>query len=205
MNLKQRWKALLENAGIDTKKAKNDFQVLRSHYRESHRRYHTLDHIEAMLGLMDEYRNVIEKPIPFELGIWFHDVIYQPSGVDNEEESALLAERLMREWNLDPETIHLATEYIRSTSGHFPRIDSFDCNLFLDFDLAILGSEEKMYEKYQRGIRKEYDIYNDEFYYPARKKVLNAFLTRERIFFTDLMHQRFESTARANIKKETGV
>jgi predicted metal-dependent HD superfamily phosphohydrolase len=39
-----------------------------------------------------------------------------------------------------------------------------DCDIFLDMDLSILGSDENMYTIYSTFIRKEYSHINDQDY-----------------------------------------
>ena len=69
-------------------------------------------------------------------------------------------------------------------------------------DLAILGTTSNQYQKYAVAIRKEYNYLSDRDYQVGRKKVLNQFLARKKIYYTDYFYQRLESIARNNIRAE---
>ncbi|MEA5468385.1 hypothetical protein VB714_05850 [Spirulina sp. 06S082] len=58
-------------------------------YREKHRYYHTLQHIEECLILYDRLPT---KSPTVEIALWFHDVIYNPQGPNNEMQSANYAD-----------------------------------------------------------------------------------------------------------------
>ena len=72
----------------------------------------------------------------------------------------------------------------------------------LDFDLSILGSDWDSYRNYTIQIRKEYKIYPDFMYKSGRKKVLQHFLERETLYFTEAYQVTHENRARENLKKE---
>ena len=91
-------------------------------------------------------------------------------------------------------------EYIR------PLVDvARDINLvdiFLDLDLSILGAAEDEYGDYARHIRKEYEQYSWEEYCRGRMEVLELFLGRKRLFFSDYFHEKYEEYAKENIIRE---
>ena len=64
------------------------YQDLVARYREPHRRYHTLQHLEECFARFDELRALAEHPRDVELAIWFHDAIYDTRRSDNEARSA---------------------------------------------------------------------------------------------------------------------
>jgi predicted metal-dependent HD superfamily phosphohydrolase len=90
---------------------------------------------------------------------------------------------------------------ILATKGHTVSTDN-DTNLFTDADLSILGESWELYQEYFQKIRKEYAIYPDAVYNPGRTKVLNHFLSMERIFKTDIFHEKFELNAKNNLTRE---
>jgi predicted metal-dependent HD superfamily phosphohydrolase len=65
-----------------------------------------------------------------------------------------------------------------------------------------LGQPWGEYTQYAKNVRKEYAIYPDLLYNPGRRKVLNHFLSMERIFKTSHFFEKFEATARLNMSKE---
>ena len=103
---------------------------------------------------------------------------------------------------LQTEKIKLIEQFILSTKKHFPLIENSDLHYFLDFDLAILGTEQTVYIDYAEKIRKEYKWIPSFLYNKNRKKVLQHFLEREPIYFTETFRNKFEITARENMKFE---
>ena len=72
----------------------------------------------------------------------------------------------------------------------------------MDIDISILGSEESRYEVYCEKIRKEYKWVPGIIYRRKRKEILQRFLQRDRLYFTDFYYSRLEEKARMNIAKE---
>jgi len=77
--------------------------------------------------------------------------------------------------------------------------------LFLDFDLEVLGRERSEYVVYMRQIRREYNQFTDDMYRHGRRAVLEKFLERERLFFSEEFFEKFEETAKENLRWETGA
>src|ERR1700724_2078543 len=129
-------------------------------YAAPGRYYHGLGHIEALLRLADAYADAIVDREAVEAAIWFHDAIYDTRRQDNEEQSAEFAiERLSGRAATD--RIGRIAAMIRATAGR--RLLEFadagaarDCALFLDFDLAILGSPPAAFAAYEQAVRREY-------------------------------------------------
>ena len=80
-----------------------------------------------------------------------------------------------------------------------------DLRLFLDFDLEVLSRDAREYEEYSKQIREEYSNYNEAEYAKGRFAVLEKFLKRERLYFSDEFYREFEEAARRNLKMEIGV
>ena len=74
--------------------------------------------------------------------------------------------------------------------------------LLIDADLAILGANAVDYDHYARAIREEYAWVPGVKYRAGRKKVLEGFLERERLYYTKALFQTRESAARANLRRE---
>lgn len=74
--------------------------------------------------------------------------------------------------------------------------------LFLDLDLSILGSSSDQYDAYSRKIRQEYIQYPWDTYRSRRIEIMQRFLARPQLFFTDTFYAKYEATARQNIKRE---
>lgn len=170
-------------------------------YSASTRHYHTLTHLANMLGELRDVKNEIKDWDTILFSVFYHDVVYDVSSLDNEEQSAVLATERMAGINVPMEVIDRCQTQILATKGHQQDKDAYT-NYFIDADLSVLGQDWDTYSAYYKGIRKEYAIYPDELYNPGRKKVLTHFLSMDRIFKSDYFYQKFEGPARQNLQRE---
>jgi predicted metal-dependent HD superfamily phosphohydrolase len=113
-------------------------------YEAPERHYHDLRHIETLLRLAAEHAPAIADRDAVEAAIWFHDAVYDTRRNANEERSAALALARLAGAAADDRVANIAA-MIRATARHsLPNFADAaaarDCALFLDFDLAILGS-----------------------------------------------------------------
>ena len=95
-------------------------------------------------------------------------------------------------------------EQILATKSHLLSFNA-DVNIFTDADLAILGSDWETYCSYTGKIRQEYKVYPDIIYKPGRRKVLQHFLSMEKIYKTDHFFEKLEKRAKENLKKELAL
>lgn len=170
-------------------------------YSGSKRHYHTLQHLENVLLQLQEVKTQINSWEAVLFTLFYHDVVYNSLKSDNEEKSAVLAEKRMVQIGAPKELIQLCKEQILATKSHGISKNR-DTNYFTDADLSILGATWEEYENYFENVRKEYSIYPDLVYKPGRKKVLNHFLVMERIYKTAFFCTKFEKQARENIRRE---
>jgi predicted metal-dependent HD superfamily phosphohydrolase len=173
-------------------------------YGEPHRHYHTLDHIASLLGLLDQYGDGIGHRDILALAILFHDVVYDSARSDNEEASASLAAERLSALGLPPQATAEVARYILATRHrqNADPIDTAGLALLLDLDLSILGATPAQYRAYAEAIRREYAFVPDDLYRTGRRRVLEAFLARERIYRTDRLAALWEGPARANLAAE---
>ena len=141
------------------------------------------------------------------LAIIFHDWEYIPHSSPrwNEQQSIVHFSVFAEELNLPPPLITTVKKYITATISHkLPEEDKEDedLKLFLDFDLEVLGRERSEYIVYMRQIRREYSQFTDDMYRHGRKAVLERFLERERLFFSAEFFEKFEETAKENLRWE---
>ncbi|KAA2243226.1 hypothetical protein F0L74_11975 [Chitinophaga agrisoli] len=178
-----------------------EFDQLVKAYGSTNRHYHNLRHIYTLLQLQEQYAHMIRRPEIIQWAIFFHDVVYNVLKGDNEEKSALAAGKFLEQTNFPPADTKLVMDYIRATKSHSGNDEDGDLALFLDFDMAILGSPAAAYRKYAQQIRKEYSIYPELVYNPGRRKVLTHFL-QSPVFRTTLFRELYETQARQNIQEE---
>ena len=64
------------------------FHELIGRYAETHRRYHTMQHLDECFAWLPVATPLAEHPYEIELALWFHDAIYERKAQDNEQKSA---------------------------------------------------------------------------------------------------------------------
>ena len=180
-------------------------EALRQRHGEPQRHYHTWAHIEALLGHYRRWVRYLNRPGPVLWALYWHDAIYDPKAKDNEEKSAQLLEQEAA-GHLSPHDIEFAAAIIRATATHtvaegLPAQDAGDLALFLDMDLSILGAPEAVYDRYEQDIRAEYAFVPEEAYRAGRGAILKGFLSRPRLYFTDIAHAEWDTAARANLAR----
>lgn len=175
------------------------FDRLTAAHAEPHRHYHTLEHIGEVLRVAGR----LHGGPAVQLAAWFHDAVYDPKSHDNEARSAELAKRELTALGLPADVVTNVADLVRSTA-HFAA-ESFhgaDFDVLHDADLAILAAAEVRYRRYAADVRKEYAWVPDADYQAGRTKVLEAFLSRDRIFRTPVMVEDGEKAARRNLRAE---
>ncbi|NGM67035.1 hypothetical protein [Sphingobacterium sp. SGR-19] len=201
MQLKQKFH------GIASKYTNNDqliegcWKALEECYTAKGRFYHNAHHLEEMILVLDPVKHEIQDRDSLLLSVFYHDIIYNPTAVDNEEKSADSAQKQLKRLCVPAEKIHLISEQIMATKTH-EKSDDTDTNFLLDADLCVLGKSWRKYLIYSNQIRKEYAIYPDAVYKQGRKKVLTHLLHLKEIFKTDFFQDKYEHQARENIRKE---
>ncbi|MEO1965746.1 hypothetical protein [Hyphomonas sp.] len=184
-------------------------EALRQRHGEPQRHYHTWAHVEALLGHYRRWVRYLNRPGPVLWALYWHDAVYDPRAKDNEEQSARLLEREAA-GHLSPHDIDFAATIIRATATHtvpegLLTQDAEDLALFLDMDLSILGAPEAVYDRYEQDIRAEYAFVPDEAYRAGRGAILTGFLSRPRLYFTDIAHAEWDAAARANLTRAVRV
>jgi predicted metal-dependent HD superfamily phosphohydrolase len=202
--LQQQWNQLCAGYESPLLARHAAFALLREKYAEKHRAYHNLSHIRALLEHAESFRHELESYDTVAFAIWFHDAIYNTKRNDNEEKSAELAAETSGKLLLPRELITAVEQMILATKKHELLNDSADLKLFLDFDLSILGTSAEVYQRYSQAIRKEYSWVPYFLYRKGRKKVLESFLKREQLYFTEAMKARYETQAQQNLERELG-
>lgn len=176
------------------------FEVLAAAYQHPERAYHNLGHIVACLEEFDRARAECEDPAAVEAAIWFHDAIYDPRRSDNEQQSADLAARVLRECGASDAFCDRVAVLILVTR-HDRSPETPDARLIADVDLSILGKPIEVFDAYEHAIREEYRHVNEADFRAGRVKVLKHFLARDHLFATTAFRACYESTARANLAR----
>lgn len=182
------------------------WQVIESRYSEPQRAYHTLHHLEAMFVWYDRIAHLFQAPLTVSMAIFFHDIIYEPTRSDNEQQSADLFIEFSEEARMEETQRETVREWIIDTIKHEGVSGRTNCdqNLFIDIDLSILGESRERYRQYAKEIRQEYIHVEDEAFRTGRRKVLQHFLESKggSIFKSQYFHDALESQAVSNIEWE---
>lgn len=201
-NLESIWQKLFIPFQVEPALSNKIFLELVAAYSRSDRYYHNLRHIQQVLNVIRLLESLAENFSAIQIAAWFHDAVYDSQAHDNEEKSAAYADVYLKKLNIPISTINHAVKMIFNTKNHATTSNDIDSQILLDADLSILGSEESEYKTYAQAIRLEYSWVTDAKYRIGRKKVLESFLQRDRIYFTDHAFQMLELKARENIKAE---
>lgn len=197
------WIDLSQNYFDNDEVIQSLWNAILTKYTSKSRYYHNLRHISSMLALAKENKSQIVDYDEVLFAIWFHDIIYKSTSKKNEEKSADFAKKALEKCTHKNINIDKIYQLIISTKSHKIILNDTNDNAFLlDFDLSILGQSWNIYESYIQKIRKEYEIYPDFLYNPGRKKVLQHFLNRKSLYFTEKYQNLLETKARENLKKE---
>jgi predicted metal-dependent HD superfamily phosphohydrolase len=190
--LRQAWHDLLSAWSVDSILAEQALEDVVQHYSGPGRFYHTLDHIQNVLETVETLRAHAANLNAVKLAAWLHDVIYDSKASDNEERSARYAERLCEKLSI-PDG-RLVAALILKTKTHDG--DDADSQVLTDADLAILAETESVYRRYAEQIRQEYAWVPEPEYRAGRRRILEHFLNKSRIYH---FLSSLEDRARRNI------
>jgi len=189
-NLQEKWNRLANELALE-KKLYYHFLYW---YSYPYRAYHNLNHIENCLDEFEDAKHLIENKAEVEIALWFHDAIHY-----NEEESAELAYRILKEQGLLSFGQRVSDLILTTKHNKIP--EQNDAKFLVDIDLSILGKPVGEFDEYERNIRKEYDWVPEELFRPKRANILQEFLNRPIIYFTDFFRQKYEEQARINLER----
>ncbi|MBN2664218.1 MAG: hypothetical protein JXR68_11260 [Bacteroidales bacterium] len=169
-------------------------------YNQKNRSYHNFEHINNVIS---ELLLTKEKIIDFDgiiFSAFYHDIIYNVNNNNNEELSAIFAEKSLKKLNIKNSQIEQCKKQILATKTHNSL--NQDTNYLLDADLSILGKDKEIYSEYMKNIRKEYSTFSDEQFNTGRKKVIQNFINKTHIYKTHFFRKKYEKIAIINLKNE---
>ncbi|MFD8596358.1 hypothetical protein ACFV1L_15310 [Kitasatospora sp. NPDC059646] len=200
-SLPERWHALLTRCGA-TADPEPYARDLLDRWAEPQRRYHTTDHLRAVLDRIDELAGHADDPDAVRLAAWFHDAVYRPDRSENEERSAALACRALREAGLPEPLVHEVARLVRLTVTHHPAPGDHNGEVLCDADLAVLGSPPAQYAAYTAAVRDEYSFVPPHAFREGRSAILRHLLALPALYRTPEAHDRYDAQARANMQAE---
>lgn len=206
--VKYRWNELVQQYCQDTSLTDRFFEEIEKKYTGRGRHYHNLQHIATLLQLCEQYNDRLTDKDVVELAVFYHDIIYNVLRKDNEPRSALLAIKRLYALGIPEDKTVQVKLFIEATQTHAITstvVNTHDLQLFLDFDMSILGAAWSDYLEYTKQVRREYRVYPDKLYIPGRSKFLEHCLQTQFIFQTPEFRDGYEAAARANMAKELEI
>ena len=168
----------------------------------ANRHYHALDHLAAVLAVVDELADHAVDADLVRVAAWYHDAVYEPDGPgDDERRSAQLARDDLTALGLAEGSVDEVARLVELTATHDPASDDRNGAVLCDADLWILGSARDDYDRYTDEVRAEYAHVPDGAWRSGRAAVLQHFLDRPAIYASEPGRRR-ERTARANLERE---
>lgn len=206
--LSDAWAETVSALGGDGRAARLDGSDLEQRYSEPHRRYHTGEHIRAVLAdaawIADALALTAADRALLTLAACAHDVVYDARPGDDERASARWARSALGRAGLGEDPVRRVEQLVLSTLAHEAPAGDPAAAALLDADLAILGAEEAAYDAYSQAVRAEYSRVPDDAWRAGRREVLGSLLGRGSIFVTAQAAGRWEAAARANLRRELG-
>ena len=198
------WRELSENLNLDAQKSDKVLDYLLIQYVDMSRHYHDVRHIVSMLDGAVNIKDKFEDLNAVLLGIFFHDVIYDASKGDNEEQSAIVMRNILDGF-IDEDILIKAEDSVVATKAH-KETENKDTNLLIDLDMAILGQPWAVYEQYAVGVMKEYvPVYGEEAYRAGRPaRFLEPTIAAGNIFITEEFAHLTEQAVK-NMQREIEV
>jgi len=156
---------------------KCDVNTVLAMWNESHRSYHTLNHLNDLIDQINENKISFNEKEYEKLLITalFHDCVYDPMKQDNEEKSAqFFLECCQDKSNKDIQDIN---QMILDTKTHEPS-NRLSSN-FIQFDMNVItnGNYEQLLD-WENGIYNEYKAYGNDAYKEGRVKFLESLLDK---------------------------
>ena len=198
MNLADPWRETWTRLALAPPATAFD-QVLAA-YREPHRVYHTLQHLEECFQRVREFPGSAEQPGEVLAALWYHDAVYDPHASDNEDRSGNLAGAVLLEAGAAVAAVTRVRSLILATR-HDTSPGPGDAALVVDIDLAILGADASRFDQYEHQVREEYSWAPDPIFAATRRRILTGFLRRAGIYTTAPFRSRFEAAARTNLER----
>jgi predicted metal-dependent HD superfamily phosphohydrolase len=176
------------------------FDLLWRAYTAPDRHYHNIRHIAGCLAELDRVNDECDNPAAIEMAIWFHDCVYDPMRLDNEERSAEQAKVALTQMGASDDLIAQVAHLILDTK-HISPPQTHDGQVLVDIDLASLGQSPEIFDAHGQLIRDEYSHLDDATFDRGRIEMFERFLARPRLYFTESFSRRYETQARENLKR----
>jgi predicted metal-dependent HD superfamily phosphohydrolase len=200
------WTQAAVRLGGDRRAAAASGTDLEARYAQPHRRYHTGEHVAAVLrdsarlaaGLALE---AADRAV-LVLAACAHDVVYDAQPGADERASAAWARAHLTGSGIAEPVVRRVESLVLATLTHTGDATEPCLGALLDADLAILGAEPDDYAGYVSRVRAEYGSLPDAQWRAGRAQVLRALLARNPLYLTGLGRELWSTAARRNVGAE---
>ena len=154
---------------------KCDINIVLSMWNESHRSWHTLNHLNDLISQINENKSKYSEKEYEKLLITsiFHDCVYEPVNNDNEEKSANFFMECCT--NKDNSDILEIRQIILDTKTH--NYNSKLSESFNNYDMNIVERDYDQLLEWENGISEEYKFTGDK-YKESRLQFLESILNK---------------------------
>lgn len=161
---------------LDKWKVKLDYNILLTRWNESHRGYHTQNHLLSILEDINSLKDGISEKDYDKLVLCalFHDIVYDPMSQDNEEKSAqFFIDCCIEKDNKD---VLEVKQMILDTKTHESNTKLSE--IFNRIDMSVVeGGYDELLE-WENGIHYEFQGYGNELYKLGRLQFLEKLLDK---------------------------
>ena len=200
-----KWFDLSERMGWDRVNERSDLvrvfdSEIYARYTETHRFYHTLEHIAS--GLRDIEEVYGRYDVSFERlegAFLFHDVVYDTHAKDSEEQSCAIAKRVYTGLGCSSSFVDEVSTLILLTKGA-TKPSTLEEEIMRDVDYAILGCDAARFKSYNDEIQQEYEWVPTLIYNFKRRNFFENVSKSSRIYYTDYFFEKYNAKAQDNIK-----
>ena len=169
-------------------------------YAEPHRHARGLDHLLHCLGTLSRWRDETRFFYVVAIGLWYHDVCFDPNRHDNEARSARVAMSHLTAAGVAPDLAKAVRDLVIATRpGEVPQ--GAESRLISDIDRSVLGADEERFNRYERGLRAEHGSVSEFVYRRRRIEQLQNLLGKGRIYASFSAHDELEESARENLRR----
>jgi predicted metal-dependent HD superfamily phosphohydrolase len=200
------WVTAATSLGGDAGEAATSGAELESRYSEEHRHYHTLAHVESVLGYSADLARSVnlgeQDRAVLVLAVCAHDVIYEGAAGKDERASAAWAESRLARCGVAPAAARRVRLAVLATSTHVETRADPVVACLMDADLAILAAAPADYDRYAAAVRREYGAVDDRGWAAGRAHVLRQIAGQDRIYVTEMGRRQWERAARINLERE---
>ncbi|KAF2867807.1 hypothetical protein BDV95DRAFT_176583 [Massariosphaeria phaeospora] len=192
------WAALVG----DSSASRKEWAAVVEGWSETHRRYHNLTHLAAVLNIVNGFTDAATDPAAVALAAWYHDVVYDPLRDDNEQRSAERADAGLRGLTIPSATVEEVVRLVLLTTSHDPAPEDANGMVLCDADLAVLAGSSEAYTAYASAIRDEYKHYSDAEFTKGRIAVLEHLLSLPALYRLPSIAEDWTARAQANMNAE---